>query len=350
VTPADPAARPRWQLALLAAATTALLTLAAAEALLRVAGYRPFFYSTLDRGEPVMNEPDPLRGWRNQPGRYRVPPYAPGGHETLVTILADGSRATSSVPPDARPQLVVVGGSYTLGVGLSDAETWPWKLQSRHPELRVVNLGSGGYGTYQSLLALESYASDAPIAWVLYGFIDHHEVRNVAPPDWIDLLSRFAHRRHVAVPYCTLDAGGALVPHLPLAYPAWPLHEWLASVAFAEHWAFYAHGAQRRDQKRGVTEALIRALAERARARGAGFAVALLSGDRHTLDHYAEFLDREGIDHADCGVLVAPEFQVPGEGHPNDQLTELWTACLDASLGREIRARAAQVGARGAAH
>ena len=335
---ARPPGRSPLGLALLTALATGVTVLALAEVLLRAAGHGPWQASTLDAFEPVMNEPDPVRGWRNMPGRYVIPPYAAGGRETEIHILPDGSRATGAGEPDGRRALVLVGGSYTRGNGLSDEETTAWKLQTRFPELRVQNHGTGGYGTYQSLLALEEILPRRDAAFVLYGFIDHHEVRNVAPPGWIDLLSRFSRRRQVRVPYCTLDARGELVRHPPASYPAWPLRRWLATVAFAERAVAYAGGSERAPQGRAVTERLLIEMGALSRRHGSGFAVVLLSVGPDAKAHYPTFLARSGIRVADCARPVTAAYQVPGEGHPNDRLTTIWSRCIERELGDVLRA------------
>jgi hypothetical protein len=333
-----PSGRFPRRLALLTALATALTTLLLAEIVLRAAGHGPWQVSTLDAREPVMNQPDPVRGWRNRPGRYVIPPYTAGGRETEIHILPDGSRATGAGEPDGRRVLVLVGGSYTRGNGLSDEQTSAWKLQARFPELRVQNHGTGGYGTYQSLLALEEILPRSDVAFVLYGFIDHHEVRNVAPPGWIDLLSRFSRRRQVRVPYCTLDARGELVRHPPASYPAWPLRRWLATVAFAERAVAYAGGSERAAQGRAVTERLLVEMEARSRRHGSGFAVVLLSVGPDAKAHYPTFLARSGIRVADCArPVTAGAGRGPPQRSPDDDLEPLHRARARRRPARALR-------------
>src|SRR4051812_5489250 len=76
---------------------------------------------------PQIFDADAELGWRLRPGSYRT--FA--GDKT-VTILRDGSRATGS-PEKPAPDLALLGCSYTLGWGLSDDETFAWKLHERFP-------------------------------------------------------------------------------------------------------------------------------------------------------------------------------------------------------------------------
>ncbi len=53
--------------------------------------------------------------------------------------------------------------------------------------------------------------------------------------------------------------------------------------------------------------------------------------------HYRRFLTGKGIRFADCARPVTAAYQVPGEGHPNDRLTTIWSRCIDTELGSDLR-------------
>ncbi len=320
--------------ALFTAAIVVCLTVGLAEIVLRAAGYQPWSYLGLDAHEPVMHMPDPTLGWRMKPGIYLVPAYTPGEKDISVSILSDGTRATR---PGRRPcdmDVALIGGSITHGWGVSNEETFAWKVQDRFPGLCVANYGTGGYGTYQSLLMLEElYAEGRDPNVVVYGFIDHHEVRNVAPVDHLYGLASFSRRGHVNVPYCTLDQGGGLQRHPPQAYPAWPLRQRLASVAFLE-WAYMRLlTRERASQGRAVTEPLLIEMAELCKRHGSRFLVILLSSPDEARTHYLQFLKRHGIASVDCVRPLTPELLVPGEGHPNASVHETWSGCIAKALG-----------------
>jgi len=124
------------------------IVLAASELGLRVAGYpvwtkiQPFPFK-----EPSVHEPDPLLGWRNKVGYVewskRPDPLPVVGY----TMWPGARRATASELRPREQQVVVIGGSLTQGWGLSDAETYPWRLQERLDTVEVVKYGTSGYGT-----------------------------------------------------------------------------------------------------------------------------------------------------------------------------------------------------------
>ena len=60
-------------------------------------------------------------------------------------------------------------------------------------EYKIKNFAVGGYGTYQSLLMQErilGYKKNIKV--IVYGFIDHHELRNVAAGSWMSFLNKFS--------------------------------------------------------------------------------------------------------------------------------------------------------------
>ena len=141
--PAPRGAR-RWLFATAAVLLSLISALAIAEVAARAYGHRPRLPAT--RPEPGFHVPDPVLGWKPVPGHYRLGPYSPGGVPADVTIRSDGSRESGGGAAAGRPQVVLVGCSFTMGWAVSDDETWGWRLQELRPDLEVVNRGVGGYG------------------------------------------------------------------------------------------------------------------------------------------------------------------------------------------------------------
>ena len=179
--------RPRHRLAFatLAVGMGMLAALVIAEIALRSSGHEPWkeFDGHLDM--PRMHEPDPDLGWRSKEGRYVF-----GTTPIHMTFWPDHTRATAAAPVRADAAVVVLGCSFVQGWALSDEETFAWKLQERFARARVLNFGTAGYGTTQSLLALERYleerkrthgaaAAKGPLI-VVYGFSDFHTSRSIA--------------------------------------------------------------------------------------------------------------------------------------------------------------------------
>lgn len=313
---------------------SAILALLAGELVVRMMGHYRWTYSRAFANEPTMHEPDPVLGWRNKEGRYEYPAYVQDGESITMTILADGRRVTSTGPPGGRRKLVFIGGSYVRGSAISDDETFAWKIQERYSSVDVVNLGTGAYGTYQSLLLLERFLSESPPVWmVLYGFTSFHERRNVASSIWMRTLAHYSSRGLVSVPYVTIGEDGELMRHPPARYRPWPLAEYLASVDTLQERLGMLSTRKRATRKREATKKLLSVMRDLCGKNDARFGVVLLGVHPRAREEYTDFLHRNGITVIDCVHPLTPEMSVPGEGHPNARLNALWADCIGEAIG-----------------
>src|SRR5262245_34073314 len=335
----DAARRLRWLFRVLAVIVSSTIALSAAELAARARGNHPRLPST--RGpEPPSHVVDPTLGWRPLPGRYQFGPYSPGASPVTVTIRADGARETGIAGAEGRPELLLIGCSFTMGWAVSDNETFAARVQSQRPDLEVVNHGVGAYGTLQSLLLLEKLLLEEGQhpAWVLYGYFGHHDVRNIADPS--RMAGMVDNKIQVATPYCTLSGEGRLIRHPPRRYPSLPLHQYLALVAMLEHvWAGAGIDRSAATQ-RAVTEQLVVEMAELCRRVGIGFSVVLLNlrdiPEPERATRVQSWRDQR-VDVIDCNRPLTPDLQVDGDGHPNPELHRLWGDCIAAALAEPDR-------------
>jgi len=273
---------------------------------------------------------DPELGWTNRPGIYSM--IAPDGAKFRYTNWPDGRRATTQQEPaasDPRPRFVFVGDSYVYGYGLSDSETFAWLVQQRHPELEVENLGTPGYGTYQSLLTMQRLlAADPRPTNFVYLFNGFHEARNAADPTWIRARSRSANG--VFFPYAILR-DGSLEALRTNGDIIWPISQHLRTAAMVEEYYERAEAWTRVRNRRALTEALLVKMGQVARFSGAKFTVVLFD-DLQQADWraYREFLSSHAIAFVSCDL---PELSKPGyrqpDGHPNAKMSDLLSQCVD---------------------
>lgn len=154
-------------------------------------------YGTGARPEAVWN-PSP----RNALG-YSYAPNVADLRSTLVAPETQGTRVIYDVfynidergnrsVPDGnaadRPVALFVGGSFTFGEGLNDAETLP-NWFARFSGMRVINAGMHGYGSHQALKLLEDdelYARrvGTPVALVIYRMHPDHILRAAGYKSW----------------------------------------------------------------------------------------------------------------------------------------------------------------------
>lgn len=332
---------------LLAVALSVAAAAATAEIVLRLAGHKPWRFRQIGR-EPTMNEPDSVLGWRNRPGDYRYPAYTEGLPDISITILRDHSRKTGPEPAPARPVALLLGGSFTHGLAVSDEETFAWKLQRSVSRYRWVNLGTAGYGTYQSLLALERwYAAGHTASRVIYGFIAHHEDRNVAPNAWIRALATAQRRRLSAVPWVSIGSDGRLERHPPDGYRLWPGSGRSALIAGLQDRLEALARRSRTERKREIAFRLLDEMMALCRRNGAALTVVALSAPAPVQTAYASHLARHGVALVDCDHELTPELRVPDEGHPNGRLHTLWADCIEQALAPELQPAVAPEPPRG---
>jgi hypothetical protein len=309
------------------------VSLALAEGAVRLAGWAPR-QSDTQSPIPRVFEPDPVLGWRAKPGSYVYPGYGDAVEPVVITILPDHSRSVGSGLADPEPsaEILLVGGSFTMGWALSDWESFPWRLQRRMRHLRVRNLGTSGYGTYQSLLSLERELPTRAPDLVLYGYMEHHERRNVASLSWLRFLAELARDDVAEVPYVTLGPDGELVRRPPLGHLHLPLRRELALVAFAEDvWMDLAIWGMT-EETRAVTKKLLVEMARVSRAHGAEFGVVFLEARDKQRANLTRFLTDEGIPGIDCHHEIQDYERVPEDGHPGARVNRLWARCLHQEL------------------
>lgn len=111
---------------------------------------------------------DPHAGWRNAPnidttpqhhGHVRTNSYGMRNHEDFPVARAPGKR-----------RLLIVGDSYSFGYGVSNEETYAYRLAEMLPDWEVMNLAVSATGTDQNYLMYEHHGKQFNPDVVLLGF------------------------------------------------------------------------------------------------------------------------------------------------------------------------------------
>jgi len=179
-------------LALIFAASSTLVAIAACELLLRLAvephkllsRYSDAYWQQrlvdrLDRLSPGEKpyrsvHVDPNLGWLPIPGLRQEKP----GESTNSRGLR-GSQEYAYERASGVARILVLGDSFTYGFGVRDEETFSYRLQLLLGDTEVLNLGVNGFGTDQQILYFEregrKYSADLVLLVVYYD--DFH--RNV---------------------------------------------------------------------------------------------------------------------------------------------------------------------------
>lgn len=111
-------------------------------------------------------------------------------YDVIYRINSDGLRRSPPVKPGRRAEcLLFFGGSFTIGEGVNDHETLPYRVGAiTQGQYRVYNFGFHGYGPHQMLAALESGTVSRIIdcipKYVIYSALDRHVLRSSGQVSW----------------------------------------------------------------------------------------------------------------------------------------------------------------------
>ncbi len=297
----------------------AIATLAAAEGITRWRGRGPW----VSRDVPIRVEPggslyesDPHLGYRHRPGEFDIT-LVPTAYRFHVTHGADSLRATG---PDfevaGRPEIWIFGCSYTHGWSLDDEDTFPWRVQERFRDFRVVNFGVGGYGTLHSLIqfrdALETRPKPA-VAVVVYA--SFHDERNTFARKRRKVAALYNRLGPQVQPFARLNDEGIEQSMAQVTYREFPFMRVSALAHLIENQ--YNALEDRWLQSRAVSKALLEAFRDTAREAGVAFVLAGITADEGAADVLGA-LAETGVATVDISVNGnRRHINYPHDPHPN---------------------------------
>ena len=211
----------------------------AGEGGVRLMGYRPWMPPTQSfRVEPGGSffQLDDRLGYKGRPGSFDL--VLEDRLHFHVTHDADGHRITGPQTDtvDLRPQIWLLGCSFTHGYGVDDVDHFPWLLQEALPKWHIRNLGVDGYGTFQNLLELRALLEDSlrPVLVVLnYGAF--HDQRNVNNRYWRKALAGREVADGLRFPFLRYNETGQLDTLMESpSYQPWPGQRYSALIHFLE--------------------------------------------------------------------------------------------------------------------
>lgn len=312
-------------------------------------GKNKFSYHFSIPNSVVVNTIDPILGYRIKPGIYESPAFTKGSDNLNIHILEDGSRRTSANNNHHLEEIALYGCSFTFGSALSDSQTIAWKLQEKHSARQFKNYGTPGYSTYQILLQLkQNLAKKTAPKIVIYNYIQHHEIRNVAPNHWRFSLA-------IPLPFVSLTKDGELVPRYSKRFTKLPFSNKLYSIMAIEGWyKRLLSPFQDTDptHMRLATTKLIQELHTVSQKAGAEFYLVMLDAKTETTQIYQNLSNSLGINVVDCTHPIFSQFYSPADGpsaanykhpdlnrltlpvdrHPNEIMNDYWAECINTKI------------------
>ena len=308
---------------------TVILILSLIEISLRLTGSSPRIIHDFALNEPVTNIPDENLGWSPKVGQHIFKPWSEDGKITKFTINKDKSRVTGS-ENFQKKKIIFIGGSLTQGWAVDDLETFSSFIQRRNQKYKIGNFGVGGYGGFQSLLLLEKIFNNYnDIELVIYGYIPHHEVRNVAAGSWMYLLNFFSTRGFVKLPYASIDKENNLVKNKPIKYIKLPFGNRSALIAKLEKKIMKIKSLQREYKKFEISKSIIKEMNKISIEKNSEFKFLILENlTKEKFDKYKKFLIKNNISLINCPVPHGDEYVVRGEGHPSALAHKITSECI----------------------
>jgi hypothetical protein len=296
------------------------------EGIVRQLGYVPKLKPQNSHLEGSWASLDPKLGWVNNPGGHAS--FEPG--QKLMNFEADHSRRVVGPLKKGAPELLLIGCSFTQGYGLEDQQTFASQLDQQLSPLKVVNFGTGGYSTYQSLLRLrEELKTDKDIRYIIYPFIDAHLARNVSDTSWVLALELLDGSNFV--PPHVRSRGNGIEEMPGHAERNWPLEMHSALIYLLHKTAItVVHHVDHAEQVK-VTRALVSEMAQLAKNRNIPFLMVGL--DYPDTGLINEIVDKD-VRFVDCRLPsgLTPELRIGGVGHPNEAADKAWTQCILKSM------------------
>jgi len=306
-----------------------LVILLILEAGLRLTGGKTRINNLARDQDPIIYKDDKELGWVQIPGNYFFQPWSEEGKLTSFTINHDGSRKIVNKTVSDQ-NILFFGGSLTQGWAVDDKENFIQLTQNLKKDFNFFNFGVGGYGGYQSLILQERVVKKfKSINHIIYGFIDHHEVRNVAAGSWLYLLNEYSSRGHAILPYGSIE-NNKLKRNKPINYIKLPLSNHSALIAKIEKRLMKLHSRKRENIQFEVSKKIIEEMYKNANINNSKFSVLILDSKEDKFNKYKKFFNSKNINYINC-PFPANEI-IKGEGHPNQIAHKKVAECLNEKL------------------
>ncbi len=308
------------------------LAVVMAEVAFRMIGYP--FHSSWTPSEFAIARFDEEIGWSYKPNTRAVQPFGKDERDVAMRFDAIGARVPDEPPPAAepprKPTVVFVGGSFTMGHGVTYEESFVGRVAAAlAPRYAVVNLGVQGFGTDQSWLLFERHADAFDVKAVVYTFISDHVARN----DNHDRRLLFRQGRFLGTKprFRLTDDGGLEQIHRPIRYEDYPYSRVLAAMQLS----FIHRGPA---PSIPLTRALIRAIDDAASRRGARFlAVHFHQARPSSARGDLVFDGLDGFPIVDTRTDAPadwPKWIIPGDDHPTPRAHARVATMITAALSR----------------
>jgi hypothetical protein len=301
------------------------------EFLLRLAGYRP--WTTFQKEQQSLYDHNSLLGWKHKKGEYLKPSSENIGKANIFTYETKGNRSTGSKIKKYTKKIILIGGSFTQGEGVTDNKTYAYKIQEHYPDTKIYNFGQGGYGGIQSLLLLKEEVKEINQPnIIIYAFIEHHLQRNVARSEWLEVLLKGSNKDSkfkLSLPYGTIDKNNNLKIVPSISYLTLPLREFSSLITLLEKVYMKQNTRHRKKEESLVFKKIISEMDKVAKKNKSKFFFVNLSLNNKNSDEvFKKISENTNIPYLDCRVPSFNEYKLSNDWHPNILGHEYYKDCI----------------------
>jgi hypothetical protein len=314
------------------------ISLIIVEVLLQLIGFKPWKYEKSESGNQEIFKKDNELGWVAKKGIYELNINSNVKSKIKFTIEDGGNRQTS-IDNLKKNNIFFIGGSFTQGWGVNDDNTFAHLIQNKFNNYKVYNFAQSGYGGVQSLLLLKRKLKNyKSTKLIVYGFIEHHEQRNVARKNWLETLLRYSKRGYdqiPKVPYASINKKGKLIYHKPVGYIMLPLREKFASIVLIEKFYMKQTTKYRKKNQKAITKKIFIELNNVAKKNNTNFLIVNLSSSNKNYENeYKNFLSENKIDYVNCNFFLSKDLLVKNDFHPNEKAHSLYSKCISSYISK----------------
>ncbi len=267
----------------------------------------------------ILNKNDnDLLGWTND---ENIACVSEENNKAIETTDEKSRRVTPYVP-DPSSYAMVLGCSYTFGLGVSDKDNFIWKSGDHFCDTQFDNYAVIGYGTHQCRIMMHRVfeQNNAKYSKIFYFFMSEHLRRNRGY-----LFSPYIHGQYVSQPWACLvhnkpeyHGGGAV---------CWAGSHIFRTIAFFQRLyikCLTEHTFTEEDRV-PLFNAILEEMLEEARLHNAEFYVGFLDASYKNIIY--EDLISKGVHVLDMAFpdVLRPQYKLHGTGHPNAAAHELWS-------------------------
>lgn len=294
------------------------------EIFLRTIGHKTFNFKNEISTLSIFKHDDVL-GWATKPGNYSI---KLNNNNINYKILSDGSRFTGQQNNSLNDKIIFIGGSFTFGDAINNEESVPYKLQEKFNKYNVKNFGVSAYGTYQSYLNLKNiYRNNENIKYVIYLFIEHHEIRNIGDASWLEALN-FLSSEPVTIPYIKINKENKFTEYSPVKYVVFNLSKYSVLITKLQKKIMRLKLYSKNDNQELITQEILLMINKLSKENNSKFIFVNLMLNKTKKEKYKIFLESNNIIYADCEIELSEKYIVKNDGHPNNIANEEYAKCI----------------------